>query len=57
MKKAFIILLSILAALAFILMCSEAPDGGPSWVNFAGMGALAICCRGLERLGAFKREI
>lgn len=57
MKKAFTILLSILAALAFILMCSEAPDGGPSWANFAGMGALALCCRGLERLGAFGKRI
>lgn len=55
MKKAFIIILSVLAAVALVLMCSEAPDGGPSWVNFAAMGGLALCCRGLERLGAFDK--
>ena len=54
MKKAVIILLSLLAAVALILMCSEAPDGGPSWVNFAAMGGLALICRWLEKLGAFK---
>ena len=54
MKKALIIILSVLAALALVLMCSEAPDGGPSWVNFAAMGGLALICRWLEKLGAFK---
>ena len=53
MKKAVIILLSVLAAVALRLMCSEAPDGGPSWVNFAAMGGLALCCRWLGKLGAF----
>lgn len=53
MKKAVIVLLSVLAAVALILMCSEAPDGGPSWVNFAAMGGLALCCRWLGKLGAF----
>lgn len=55
MKKALIIILSVLAALALVLMCSEAPDGGPSWLNFAAMGALALICRWLDRLGAFSR--
>ena len=54
MKKTLIIILSALAALALVLMCSEAADGGPSWVNFAAMGGLALICRWLDRLGAFK---
>ena len=57
MKKAFKIFIAILAALALVLTLSEAPDGGPSWVNFAGMGTLALCCWALDRLGAFKGEI
>lgn len=57
MKKAFKIFIAILAALALILTLSEAPDGGPSWMNFAGMGTLALCCWALDRLGAFKGEI
>lgn len=56
MKKALVIILSLLAALALVLMCSEAPDGGPSWVNLAAMGGLALICRGLERLGAFDKN-
>lgn len=55
MKKTLIIILSALAALALVLMCSEAPDGGPSWVNFAAMGGLALICRWLDRLGAFSK--
>ena len=54
MKKTLIVILSILAALALLLMCSERPDGGPSWVNFAAMGGLALICRWLEKLGAFR---
>ena len=54
MKKVLIAILSVLAALALVLMCSETPCGGPSWVNFAAMGGLALICRCLERLGAFK---
>ena len=57
MKKTRIVILSSLGALALLLMCSETPDGGPSWVNFAGMGTLALCCWALDRLGAFKGEI
>lgn len=53
MKKTLITILSVVAAVALVLMCSQAPDGGPSWVNLAAMGGLALCCRGLERLGAF----
>ena len=56
MKKTLIAILVVLAALAVILMCSEAPDGGPSWVNFASAGALALVCKALEKLGAFKME-
>lgn len=54
MKKTLTAILTVLAAVALVLMCSESPDGGPSWVNFAAMGGLAIICRGLERLGAFR---
>lgn len=57
MKKTFKFILSFVAALALVLTLSEAPDGGPSWANLAGMGALALCCWGLDRLGAFKGEI
>ena len=55
MKKTFKTILAVIAALAFILMCSESPEGGASWANFAGMGVLALCCRGLERMCAFDK--
>lgn len=54
MKKVLIAIMSVLAAITLILMCSETPDGGPSWVNFAAMGGLALICRWLEKLGTFK---
>ena len=57
MKKTFKIILSSVAALALLFICSEAPDGGPSWANLAGIGALALSCWGLDRLGAFRGEI
>lgn len=56
MKKTRIAILTVLAAVAFILTCSQTPDGGPSWVNFASMAALAYICYRLDRLGAFGME-
>lgn len=56
LRKTAKISLKIVACIAIVLMCAEAPDGGISlpW-NLGWLAALIISARLLDRMGAFDK--